>query len=89
MLGFELRKKDAPHNCVDDACAAMKLVLAKLKRGSDNGIPVAQNDVSPRDTNHMLLLCLQKLNTISYRYQRVKMQSCLYTGFQRTCQAKN
>lgn len=31
MLGYELRKKGNPHNCLDDACAAMKLVLAKLE----------------------------------------------------------
>nr|XP_016450482.1 PREDICTED: small RNA degrading nuclease 1-like [Nicotiana tabacum] len=30
VLGFELRKKDSPHNCLDDACTAMKLVLAKI-----------------------------------------------------------
>lgn len=55
VLGFELRKKDAPHNCVDDACAAMKLVLAKLKRGSDNGIPVAQNDVPESEDAKLLI----------------------------------
>ncbi|KAL2906346.1 putative small RNA degrading nuclease 4 [Bienertia sinuspersici] len=42
VLGFELRKKGAPHNCVDDACAAMKLVLAKTKNGFDDVIPAAQ-----------------------------------------------
>ncbi|KAG8384340.1 hypothetical protein BUALT_Bualt04G0108000 [Buddleja alternifolia] len=31
MFGYELRKKGSPHNCLDDACAAMKLVLAKLE----------------------------------------------------------
>lgn len=31
MLDYELRKKGEPHNCLDDACAAMKLVLAKLE----------------------------------------------------------
>ncbi|KAE8701193.1 Small RNA degrading nuclease 3 [Hibiscus syriacus] len=33
VLGYEVRKPGAAHNCLDDACAAMKLVLAKLERG--------------------------------------------------------
>ncbi|KAL4376186.1 hypothetical protein GQ457_02G008040 [Hibiscus cannabinus] len=33
ILGYEVRKPGAAHNCLDDACAAMKLVLAKLERG--------------------------------------------------------
>ncbi|XP_056691848.1 small RNA degrading nuclease 1-like [Spinacia oleracea] len=49
VLGYEVRKKDAPHNCVDDACAAMKLVLAKMKPGSDEAIPVAQDDNTKRE----------------------------------------
>lgn len=31
MLGYELRKNGNSHNCEDDACAAMKLVLARLE----------------------------------------------------------
>lgn len=46
MLGYEVRKKGDPHNCVDDACAAMKLVLAKLESGFDNPIPLVLEDVS-------------------------------------------
>ncbi|KAL8137837.1 hypothetical protein V2J09_003838 [Rumex salicifolius] len=38
----EVRKQDAPHNCQDDACAAMKLVLAKLEKGYDNVLPVLE-----------------------------------------------
>ncbi|KAH9611669.1 hypothetical protein KSS87_006539 [Heliosperma pusillum] len=45
VLGYELRKKGASHNCVDDACAAMKLVLAKIENGIDDVVPVAQPDV--------------------------------------------
>ena len=45
MLGYELRKAGDPHNCLDDACAAMKLVLAKIERGVDNYIPLIQPDV--------------------------------------------
>lgn len=43
VLGCEVRKKDAPHNCQDDACAAMKLVLAKLEKGFDDVIPVIKD----------------------------------------------
>lgn len=47
MLGYELRKKGTPHNCLDDACAAMKLVLAKIEGGVDNVIiPMVHKDVS-------------------------------------------
>ncbi|KNA08394.1 hypothetical protein SOVF_163020 [Spinacia oleracea] len=55
VLGYEVRKKDAPHNCVDDACAAMKLVLAKMKPGSDEAIPVAQDDVPDSETAKLLI----------------------------------
>lgn len=45
MLGYEVRKEGASHNCLDDACAAMKLVLAKIGCGVDNDIPLIQEDV--------------------------------------------
>lgn len=45
MLGYEVRKKDSPHNCLDDACAAMKLVLAKIEHQVDT-ISVIEEDVS-------------------------------------------
>ncbi|KAL7141440.1 hypothetical protein ABFS83_08G052800 [Erythranthe nasuta] len=38
MLGYELRKTGSPHNCLDDACAAMKLVLALLEGKIDEVI---------------------------------------------------
>ena len=45
VLGYEVRKNGAPHTCLDDACAAMKLVLAKID-GCDNAIPLVHEDVS-------------------------------------------
>nr|KJB18694.1 hypothetical protein B456_003G066000 [Gossypium raimondii] len=39
VLGYEVRKPGAAHNCLDDACAAMKLVLAKLERGEITLVP--------------------------------------------------
>ncbi|KAL9245812.1 hypothetical protein vseg_019418 [Gypsophila vaccaria] len=55
VLGYELRKEGAAHNCVDDACAAMKLVLAKMGNKFDNVIPVAQREV-PESENAKLLV---------------------------------
>jgi RNA exonuclease 1 len=46
VFGYEVRRKGAPHNCLDDACAAMKLVLAKIEHGVDNVIPLVPEDVS-------------------------------------------
>ncbi|GAB2255825.1 hypothetical protein Droror1_Dr00009603 [Drosera rotundifolia] len=40
VLGYEVRKKGEPHNCLDDACAAMKLVLAKIEKGFDDDLPL-------------------------------------------------
>ncbi|XP_024975945.1 small RNA degrading nuclease 1 [Cynara cardunculus var. scolymus] len=55
ILGYELRKEGAPHDCVEDARAAMKLVLAKIEGGVDNTLPSNQNDV--HETEAMKLLC--------------------------------
>lgn len=43
VLGYELRKKGAPHDCVQDATAAMKLVLAAVKQGVDTIIPSSED----------------------------------------------
>ncbi|KAE9449688.1 hypothetical protein C3L33_18410, partial [Rhododendron williamsianum] len=50
-----IRKKGDPHNCVDDACAAMKLVLAKLESGFDNVIPLVHEDVPVIERSKLLL----------------------------------
>ncbi|XP_041001506.1 small RNA degrading nuclease 1-like isoform X1 [Juglans microcarpa x Juglans regia] len=55
VLGYEVRKKGAPHNCLDDACAAMKLVLAKLDNGVDKAIPLVQEDVPESEMAKLLL----------------------------------
>ncbi|KAK9053255.1 hypothetical protein SSX86_029888 [Deinandra increscens subsp. villosa] len=56
ILGYELRKEGDPHDCLEDARAAMKLVLAKMEGGVDNNpIPVYQNGV--HETSAMKLLC--------------------------------
>ncbi|KAG4933455.1 hypothetical protein JHK82_047761 [Glycine max] len=41
VLHHEVREKGAPHNCLDDAKAAMDLVLAKIKHGVDKEFPIA------------------------------------------------
>ncbi|XP_074308793.1 small RNA degrading nuclease 1-like [Silene latifolia] len=55
VLGYELRKKGASHNCADDACAAMKLVLAKIEHGFNNVIPVTQHDVPENEKAKLLV----------------------------------
>ncbi|CAI0406195.1 unnamed protein product [Linum tenue] len=40
ILGYKLREEGAPHNCLDDARTAMKIVLAKLKHGVDKETPL-------------------------------------------------
>ncbi|CAA2996592.1 small RNA degrading nuclease 1-like [Olea europaea subsp. europaea] len=52
VLGYELRKEGSPHNCLDDACAAMKLVLARFEQ-SANG--VISEEVKDVDTAKLLL----------------------------------
>ncbi|KAK7346959.1 hypothetical protein VNO80_21483 [Phaseolus coccineus] len=57
VLGCGVREKGAPHNCLDDACAAMKLVLAKIKHGVDREFPIslAQEHVLECDTAKLFL----------------------------------
>ncbi|MED6207922.1 hypothetical protein PIB30_040085 [Stylosanthes scabra] len=40
VLGYEVRKDGALHNCLDDARAAMELLLARVKNGVDKDFPV-------------------------------------------------
>ncbi|KAJ8764501.1 hypothetical protein K2173_006241 [Erythroxylum novogranatense] len=56
VLGYELREGGAPHNCQDDAIAAMKLVLAKIESGVDHE-PLVEQDVKhvPEETAKLLL----------------------------------
>ncbi|CAI8605829.1 unnamed protein product [Vicia faba] len=53
VLGHEVRKKGAPHDCQDDACATMKLVLAKIKHGVDKPFPLTL--VSGSETSKLLI----------------------------------
>ena len=39
VLDEELRMEGAAHNCVHDAAAAMKLVLAVVEKGVETSIP--------------------------------------------------
>ncbi|KAI3903780.1 hypothetical protein MKX01_016799 [Papaver californicum] len=49
VLGYDLRERDAPHNCLADAQAAMKLVLAKLEHKFDGVIPLKSKEVLESD----------------------------------------
>lgn len=55
VLGFELRKMGSPHNCLDDAFTAMKLVLAKLECGGDNIIPLVCEELQEPETSKLLV----------------------------------
>jgi RNA exonuclease 1 len=41
-LGYEVQKEGVPHNCVHDAEAAMKLVLAILDNGAETSVPLSK-----------------------------------------------
>jgi len=60
VLGCGVREKGAPHNCLDDACAAMKLVLAKIKHGVDRefSISLAQEHVSRHIHLHYIVVVM-------------------------------
>ncbi|KAL8124958.1 small RNA degrading nuclease 1-like isoform X2 [Apium graveolens] len=55
VLGFELRETGAPHNCLDDACAAMKLVLAKIESGVENHTLLPEKDVPEKEMTKLLV----------------------------------
>ncbi|KAM5576640.1 hypothetical protein ABKV19_007473 [Rosa sericea] len=74
-FGYEVRKKGSPHNCLDDACAAMKLVLAKVVREVGDTIPSVQEDVL--DTNMAKLL----LHRIPRTVPSVELQNAIPENF--------
>ncbi|PON67197.1 Exonuclease/helicase-like [Trema orientale] len=55
LLGYEVRKRGAPHNCLDDACAAMKLVLARIEHKVNDTIPLTEADVPEIEMSKLLL----------------------------------
>ncbi|RYR28809.1 hypothetical protein Ahy_B01g053000 isoform D [Arachis hypogaea] len=59
VLGYEVRKDGAPHNCLDDARAAMKLFLARIKHGVDKDFPVQLQE--PVSESEMAKLLLHKI----------------------------
>ncbi|CAI9110227.1 OLC1v1010220C1 [Oldenlandia corymbosa var. corymbosa] len=94
VLGYELRKMDASHNCLDDACAAMKLVLAKIERGVDTIIPLANDEVHDVDLTKLLVHGIPvNLNsddlhevipgefTVEVKANKKRVQGVKYTAF--------
>ncbi|XP_010270848.1 PREDICTED: small RNA degrading nuclease 1-like isoform X2 [Nelumbo nucifera] len=55
VLGHEVRKQGAQHNCLDDAFAAMKLVLAKLEKGFNEGITMPHEDIPETELAKLLI----------------------------------
>ncbi|KAF9678538.1 hypothetical protein SADUNF_Sadunf07G0045200 [Salix dunnii] len=79
VLGYELRKAGDPHNCLDDACAAMKLVLAKIERGVDNYIPLIQPDEKNVPETEMAKLLLHKIPVTVPREKLCELFPANYT----------
>ncbi|XP_019424456.1 PREDICTED: small RNA degrading nuclease 1-like [Lupinus angustifolius] len=55
VLGDDVREKGATHSCLDDACAAMKLVLAKIELGVDRVIPLIEEPIPESEIAKLLL----------------------------------
>lgn len=55
MLDYEIQKKVALHDYLDDACATMKVVLTIIKHGVDNTMTIVQEDVLETNKAKMLL----------------------------------
>ncbi|KAG7034323.1 Small RNA degrading nuclease 3 [Cucurbita argyrosperma subsp. argyrosperma] len=55
VLGYDLREEGASHNCLDDARAAMKLVLAKLESKADDVIAIVDEDTPQIGMEKLLL----------------------------------
>ncbi|KAK6923083.1 Exonuclease, RNase T/DNA polymerase III [Dillenia turbinata] len=70
VLGYELRKEGAPHSCLDDACAAMKLAIAKIEQGYDKLIPSIPKEVPKPD---MTKLCLHGISVTVPRKELCKV----------------
>ncbi|KAI4324845.1 hypothetical protein MLD38_030297 [Melastoma candidum] len=55
VLDYQLRKEGAPHNCLDDATAVMKLVLAVVDHGASLEIPYVPDEVFRSETEMLLV----------------------------------
>lgn len=58
MLGYDLREEGKPHNCLDDAIAAMRLTLSKLERGLNDPLDMGDFEVNEADFSK---LCIHKI----------------------------
>ncbi|GLU13516.1 hypothetical protein SLE2022_301490 [Rubroshorea leprosula] len=72
VLGYEVREQGAAHNCLDDACAAMKLVLSQPKHG--DGILLVHQD-APKAETAKLLLHRIPINILSEELYRIIPQN--------------
>ncbi|KAL5987773.1 hypothetical protein ACLOJK_035527 [Asimina triloba] len=55
VLGYGIRGDGAPHNCQDDAHAAMKLVLAKMEHGFNDPIAVEKKNIPETELRKLLI----------------------------------
>ncbi|CAI0405722.1 unnamed protein product [Linum tenue] len=61
ILGYKLREEGAPHNCLDDARTAMKIVLAKLKHGVDKETPLLVSNLKSVPDDELARLLVHKI----------------------------
>ncbi|XP_048132204.1 small RNA degrading nuclease 3-like [Rhodamnia argentea] len=71
VLGYEVRAKGAPHNCLDDASAVMKLVLAVIERGCDTNILCLHDDVPDSEVAKLLLHRIPKIVPVGELYRAI------------------
>lgn len=80
MLGYEVREKGAPHNCLDDACAAMKLVLARIKHGVDKEFPLTLVQEHVSCLVYLMYCCThggRYLNVITVPFSHFRFQKVI------------
>ncbi|VFQ70111.1 unnamed protein product [Cuscuta campestris] len=61
VLGYELRENGSPHNCLDDAIAAMKLVKKKVEHDCDDSIPFTPRDEGGEEKDRMAKLLIHRI----------------------------
>ncbi|RAL53050.1 hypothetical protein DM860_016285 [Cuscuta australis] len=61
VLGYELRENGSPHNCLDDAMAAMKLVKKKVEHDCDDSIPFTPREEGGEEKDRTAKLLIHRI----------------------------
>ncbi|VFQ60434.1 unnamed protein product [Cuscuta campestris] len=97
VLGYELRENGCPHNCLDDAIAAMKLVKKKVEHDFDDSIPFTPREEGGEEKDRMAKLLIHRIPlgirrtglheiisgefTIQMKYKAYRKQLGKYSAF--------